>query len=81
MILLRETAIDVLVRKGLLDRGRRDDPRHRPGTSRVSRPDLGPHAVTRNGAACRLTHRTLAIASHDSQMQLSHMAQGSALAL
>ena len=27
MIQLRETEIDVLVRKGLLDRGRRDDPR------------------------------------------------------
>jgi hypothetical protein len=27
MVLLRETEIDVLVRKGLLDRGRRDDPR------------------------------------------------------
>ena len=26
MVLLRETEIDVLVRKGLLDQGRRDDP-------------------------------------------------------
>jgi hypothetical protein len=27
MVLLRETEIDVLVRKGLLNQGRRDDPR------------------------------------------------------